>query len=75
MATSHKEYTIKVYKIWYEDCPEEFYIGSTKEKHLSERMSTHRKDCRKGNTSKIYNLMREKGINVGISLLKSYSNP
>ena len=56
-------YKIRVYKIWYEDCPEEFYVGSTKKTQLSERMGGHRKDCRKGNMSKLYTLMREKGIN------------
>ncbi len=57
-------YKIRVYKIWYEDCPEEFYIGSTKKQYLSERMGWHRKDCRKArNMSKLYTLMREKGIN------------
>ncbi len=56
-------YKIIVYKIWYEDCPEEFYIGSTKEKHLSERMTEHRKSCRKEKGANLYIRMREKGIN------------
>ncbi len=56
-------YKIRVYKIWYEDCPEEFYIGSTKETHLSERMTEHRKSCRKGKGANLYIRMREKGIN------------
>ena len=62
MATSG-EYRIKVYKIWYADCPEEFYIGSTKKKYLSERIAWHREDCRRGKGSKLYSLMREKGTN------------
>ena len=56
-------YKIRVYKIWYDDCPEEFYIGSTKEKHLSERMTEHRKSCRRGKGANLYIRMREKGIN------------
>ena len=55
-------YEIKVYKIWYEDCPEEFYIGSTKET-LARRMCKHRIKVWEGNTSRIYSLIREKGPN------------
>jgi hypothetical protein len=55
-------YEIKVYKIWYEDCPEEFYIGSTK-MGLSRRMAEHRSKVKSGRTSTIYSLMRTKGIN------------
>ena len=55
-------YEIKVYKIWYDDCPDEFYIGSTKV-GLSQRMSKHRNKVRQGRTSTIYALMREKGPN------------
>jgi hypothetical protein len=57
------QYKIKVYKIWYEDSPNEFYIGSTKKKNLSSRMTGHRCHCRAGDNSKLYNYMREKGIN------------
>jgi hypothetical protein len=57
------QYKIKVYKIWYEDSPNEFYIGSTKKKNLSSRMAGHRYHCIHGNNSKLYNCMREKGIN------------
>ncbi len=56
------EYQINVYKIWYADVPDDFYIGSTKSK-LSTRMADHRNKARNGNTSKIYTLMREKGVN------------
>ena len=56
------EYRINVYKIWYDDEPNEFYIGSTKNP-LSTRMATHRNACRRGKQSKIYIYMREKGIN------------
>jgi len=72
MATN--QYQIKVYKIWYEDCPEEFYIGSTKKKYSSERMCWHRKDCRRGNSSKLYNLMREKGMNSFKHVQVAWSN-
>ena len=72
MTTS--QYKIKVYKIWYEDCPEEFYIGSTKKKQLAERMSDHRQECRRGTTTKLYNLMREKGVNSFLYAQIGWSN-
>ena len=56
------EYQIQVYKIWYADAPDDFYIGSTKLR-LSARMAKHRSKVRSGSTSKLYTLMREKGIN------------
>ena len=57
-------YEIKVYKIWYEDEPDEFYIGSTKYDRLSRRMDNHRCTCRFGKEeSRLYETMREKGIN------------
>ena len=56
------EYQIQVYKIWYADAPDDFYIGSTKLR-LSTRMADHRSMAKRGNPSKIYTLMREKGIN------------
>ena len=56
------EYQIKIYKIWYADNPTDFYIGSTKEA-LSARMAKHRNKVKQGKASKIYSLMREKGIN------------
>ena len=55
-------YEIKVYKIWYDDCPDEFYVGSTKS-GLSKRMTDHRNKVRQGKPSTIYALMREKGLN------------
>ena len=58
---SKPKYEIKVYKIWYEDDPDEFYIGSTKHDALSKRMSMHRRDAKKGKKSKIYQTIREKG--------------
>jgi hypothetical protein len=58
---SKPQYEIKVYKIWYEDAPDEFYIGSTKHDALSKRMSVHRNRAKNGATSKIYQLIKEKG--------------
>jgi hypothetical protein len=58
---SKTQYEIKVYKIWYEDAPEEFYIGSTKHDALSKRMSVHRKNVKTGGKSKLYQLIRSKG--------------
>jgi hypothetical protein len=55
------EYKIQVYKIWYEDEPNEFYIGSTKQK-LAYRMAGHRCSVKLGKTSTIYNWMRTKGV-------------
>jgi hypothetical protein len=59
MAT---QYEIRCYKIWCADSPDEFYVGSTK-KTLSQRMTQHRKSARIGKLAKIYQAMREKGIN------------
>jgi hypothetical protein len=56
-------YEIKVYKIWYDDEPENFYIGSTKYRQLAKRMAYHRGKVKLGNTSKLYTAIREKGIN------------
>lgn len=58
---SKTQYEIKVYKIWYEDAPEEFYIGSTKYDALSKRMSVHRDKGKKGMKSKLYQFIRSKG--------------
>ena len=63
MTEEKKEYEIKCYKIWYEDEPEEFYIGSTKYDRLSRRMAGHRYHANHGSKSKIYQTMRLKGIN------------
>ena len=59
-----EQYNVNVYKIWFDDAPDDFYIGSTK-RTLSQRMSNHRFKCRKGSGvgSKLYNIMREKGVN------------
>lgn len=56
-----EQYQIFVYKIYWSDC-DEFYIGSTKLR-LSKRMIQHRSACRKGNKYKLYQFMREKGVN------------
>ena len=64
-------YEVKVYKLWYEDNPSEVYIGSTKEKYLSTRMSKHRGDVKKGKTTPICNLIREKGNNFKYILIAS----
>jgi hypothetical protein len=56
-------YEIKVYKIWYDDEPENFYIGSTKYRQLAKRMGYHRGQVNLGKTSKLYTTIREKGIN------------
>ena len=67
------KYEIKVYKIWWEDEPEEFYIGSTKEKRLSNRMTKHRRDSKSSlKTSKIYQTMRMKGREFKYVQLGSY---
>lgn len=55
-------YETRVYKIWYEDTPEEIYIGSTKNK-LSTRMKNHRCAARRGDQPQVYQTMRAKGIN------------
>lgn len=57
------QYEIKCYKIWYEDAPDDFYIGSTK-LSLSRRMVEHRMSVKKGRDSLIYRTMREKGVKV-----------
>jgi hypothetical protein len=64
-------YEIKVYKIWWEDTPEDFYIGSTKHDALSKRMSCHRKDAKRGRTPKIQQTMREKGYDFKYCLIAS----
>ena len=70
------EYKINVYKIWWAD-DDNFYVGSTKNT-LSKRMSKHRTDCRAGGEQKIYQVMREKGINsfqyvlLGWSMVSSF---
>jgi hypothetical protein len=61
VAQSKPQYEIKVYKIWYEDAPEEFYIGSTKYDTLYKRMSDHRNKVKIGGKSKLYQLIRSKG--------------
>jgi hypothetical protein len=72
------EYRINVYKIWWEDEPEDFYVGSSKKTYLSARMNQHRSNCRKGGTSKLFIKMREKGINtfqyvmLGWSMVSSF---
>ena len=48
MDEDKKQYEIKVYKIWYDDAPEDFYIGSTK-LSISRRMVEHRCRGKKAN--------------------------
>ena len=55
-------YEIKAYKIWYEDEPEQFYIGSTK-RNLSVRMGDHRRGAKFGKAYRLYDVMRAKGVN------------
>lgn len=54
--------TVKVYKIYNADDDTNFYIGSTRQKYVSARWGYHRCMCKKGVISKLYNHMREKGI-------------
>ena len=67
------EYRINVYKIWWEDEPDKFYVGSTKKRLLSERMNQHRASCRAGGEQTIYQVMREKGINTFRSVLLGWA--
>ena len=55
---------LKVYKIYnyVDENDDEFYIGSTKQKHLCNRWGNHVSCCKKGLNRKLYNHMREKGI-------------
>jgi len=66
------EYEVKAYKIYWEDEPDIFYIGSTKQRSLATRMSTHRSEARGfRKQSKFYNFMRGKGLNFKYVLLGS----
>ena len=67
------EYRINVYKIWWEDEPDEFYVGSSKKTYLSARMNQHRASCRAGGDQKLYVKMREKGINTFQYVLLGWS--
>jgi hypothetical protein len=58
---SKPQYEIKVYKLWIEDKPNEFYIGSTKYSRLCHRMKIHRYRMREGNNSKLYQTIRAYG--------------
>ena len=55
------KYEIKIYKIWYDDDPDEFYIGSTKEQRLSNRMTAHRRDGNNNKPCRISQLIHTKG--------------
>jgi hypothetical protein len=62
-------YKIYIYKIWYDDDPNIFYVGSTQD--IESRISCH-KTC--GNSlgkSKIYRLIKEKGNNFNYNILDS----
>jgi len=68
----NQKYKINVYKIWYDDDPDNIYVGSTKGK-LSSRMADHRCQAKKGSSSKLYNFIRSKGEQVfKYVLLESY---
>lgn len=56
--------TVKVYKIFnhIDETDKEFYVGSTKQKYLANRWGNHKSCCKKGLNRKLYNHMREKGI-------------
>jgi len=56
-------YEIKVYKIWFENTPEEFYVGSTQQPTLARRMTHHRTSAKRGSSCKLHRVMREKGLN------------
>ncbi len=71
------EYRVQVYKIWWADEPNIFYVGSTKKRLLSERMSQHRWKCRNGKSSRLYEHMRNKGqdfefVLLGWSMVSSF---
>jgi hypothetical protein len=68
---SKTQYEIKVYRLWYEDAPDEFYIGSTKEDALYKRMRTHRNSGKRGGKSKLYQLIRSKGVGFKYSQIAS----
>ena len=58
-----QSYEIKAYKIWYDDEPDQFYIGSTK-RNLSVRMGDHRRSAKFGKAYHLYDVMRTKGVNT-----------
>lgn len=55
---------VKIYKIFnsVDETDKEFYIGCTKQKYLCKRWGHHRHVCRKGMNRKLYNHMREQGL-------------
>ena len=54
-------FKVNVYKIWWEHDPETTYVGITGQT-LSQRMSCHRSMARQGINTKVYQHMREHGI-------------
>lgn len=60
--TTAEMYTVKVYKLTntVDDC---FYVGSTKQR-LSQRLHQHKKHCRQGRTARVYEHMRDVGIDT-----------
>ena len=58
---SSEPFRVIVYEIYFQDNPADKYIGSTKNKYLSCRMSIHRQNAKEGSTNKISQLIREKG--------------
>lgn len=48
-----------IYKICCDDCPDYVYVGSTKA--FRQRKSCHKKDYNRGDTTKLYTIIRENG--------------
>jgi hypothetical protein len=57
-----EKYRVNIYKIWWDDIPHEIYVGRTTQT-LSQRMTNHRNACPNG-TSRIYIIMRERGVDT-----------
>jgi hypothetical protein len=57
-----------IYKIFWSDDPDNFYIGSTS-RTLSWRMAEHRRDAKNGSDRNIYKMIREKGYNFEYELI------
>lgn len=57
------EYEVKAYKIWWDNDPDYFYVGSTR-RTLAQRMGDHRSSANFGNNAFLYDYMRENGVNT-----------
>ena len=67
-------YPIKCYKIWWEDKPElGVYVGSTKQKMLSQRMVEHRRSANQNQSGKIYDTIRTHGGQFNYVILCEYA--